>query len=394
MRGAALGVIVVFCSSAAPAAASIPSPGSNNLLRGVSCAKGSNCWAVGQFQNTAGAYLNQALHFNGKQWTQAPIPQPGGDMSGALNDLYGVSCPAASDCWAVGFSGQGAAREVALRWNGKRWSSTKVPQPGGRRSGAVNELDSVACASRTDCWAVGVFTGKSGAFRNETLHWSGRKWSHVSAPSPGGGGRSAFNILESVSCVSPTNCWAAGNYETTAYFNQILHWNGKKWSDAKTPQPGGASGSNLLSISCASAADCVAVGEASTSGGASLNEALRFNGKKWTHMKTPQPGGTAQNDDSQLTGVSCISESRCWALGYFAQGLSAPSLSEALRWNGKQWTQVKTPQPGGTAIGNLTEPMGVWCTAASACRAVGQVSSGSALLNLALGFNGKKWSTN
>jgi hypothetical protein len=92
--------------------------------------------------------------------------------------------------------------------------------------------------------------------------------------------------------------------------------------------------------------------------------------------------------------VSCASKTSCWALGYFARGLSAANLSEALRFNGKKWRRVKTPQPGGRDPGNDTEPLGVYCDSASACRAVGMVSSGSALLNLALRWNGEEWTTN
>ncbi len=394
IRGAALAAMLVLWSSGAAATAAIPSPSANSLLRGVFCAKASSCWAVGSYQAPGGGGFNQALRFNGKHWTQAKVPQAGGMQTSDNNSLSAISCPATSDCWAVGFYNKGGANNEVLHWNGKRWSSVEVPEPGSHGSGAINNLDAISCTSRSSCWAVGVFTGKSKGFLNQTLHWNGRNWSHVSAPNPGGTESSAFNILEGVSCVSPSNCWAAGDMETTAYFNVVLHWNGKKWSRTKTPQPGGSSGSNLESISCGSTSMCVAVGYSNTSGGASLNQVLRFNGKKWTRATTPQPGHTTLNDQNQLTGVSCTSKASCWALGYFASGLSAPNLSEALRFNGKKWTRIKTPQPGGTDVGNATEPEGVWCASASDCTAVGVVSSGSALLNLALRWNGKSWTNN
>ena len=385
--------MLLLWSFAASATATVPSPSDNSLLRGAFCAKPSSCWAVGSFQTTGGGF-NQALRWNGKHWTQAKIPQPGGKLGTENNALYAISCPAAFDCWAVGSYNQGGSKNEVLRWNGKKWSRAKVPQPGGHGSGAVNLLDGIACTSRSDCWAIGVFTGKSEAFLNQTLHWNGRRWSHVPAPNPGGTASNAFNTLEGVSCVSQSDCWAAGDIETSAYFNVVLHWNGKQWSRTKTPQPGGSSGSNLTSISCARASSCIAVGDFNTSGGASLNEALSWHRKKWVRDRTPQPGGSAQNDQNQLTGVSCASETSCWALGYFARGLSAPNLSEALRFSAKKWRRVETPQPGGSDPGNDTEPLGVYCDSASACRAVGMVSSGSALLNLALRLNGNEWTTN
>lgn len=381
--------------SAASATATVPSPSDNSLLRGASCPKPSNCWAVGSFRTTTGGELNQALRWREKHWTQAKVPQPGGKLSTETNALYAISCPAASDCWAVGSYNKSGAKNVVLHWNGKRWSSAKVPQPGGHGSGAVNLLDGVACTSRSNCWAVGVFTGRSAGFLNQTLHWNGRRWSEVSAPNPGGTTSTAFNSLEGVACVSRSDCWAAGDIETSAYFNVVLHWNGKKWSRTKVPQPGGSSGGNLASISCASASSCIAVGDFNTSGGASLNEALSWRGKKWVRDRTPQPGGRAFDQQNQLTGVSCTSQTSCWAVGYFARGLSAANLSEALRFNGTKWRRVTTPQPGGRETGDDTEPMGVYCASASSCRAVGMISSGgTALLNLALRWNGERWATN
>lgn len=394
IRGSALAAVSAFWLSAASATGTVPSPTDNSLLKGAACAKPSNCWAVGSFQTTTGGGFNQALRWNGKHWRQAKIPQPGGKLSTENNALDAISCPAASDCWAVGSYNKDGAKNEVLHWNGKRWSNVRVPQPAGHGSGAVNLLDGVACTSRSDCWAVGVFTGRSAAFLNETLHWNGARWSQISAPNPGGTGTDAFNILEGVSCVSPSDCWAAGDIETSAYFNVVLHWNGNRWAKTKVPQPGHNSGSNLTSISCPSASACFAVGEFNTSGGATLNEALSWHGKKWVRYRTPQPGGSASNHQSHLTSVSCTSNTRCWALGYFARGSSAANLSEALRFTGEKWRRVKTPQPGGRNTGNDTEPMGVYCASASACRAVGMVGNGTTLLNLALRWNGKDWATN
>lgn len=173
------------------------------------------------------------------------------------------------------------------------------------------------------------------SFLNQTLHFNGRKWSHVSAPNPGGTASSAFNTLEGVSCISPSDCWAAGDMETSAYFNVVLHWNGKKWSRTKTPQPGGSSGSNLNSISCASASSCVAAGDFNTTAGAVLNDALSWNGKRWVRAITPQPGGTSVGSATEPYGVQCASDSVCWAVGTVSSGSALLNL--ALHWNGKEW---------------------------------------------------------
>lgn len=50
---------------------------------------------------------------------------------------------------------------------------------------------------------------------------------------------------------------------------------------------------------------------------------------------------------SNLYGVTCLSASRCWAVGAYATGAGA-ILNQALRWNGSKWSRVRTPDPGGT----------------------------------------------
>jgi hypothetical protein len=387
-RRAALGAVVALLAPASAAVAgttsSIPSPSSTSYLNGVVCASTSDCWVVGSDRSVGGAYLNQLQRWNGRKWKLMTVPQPGGETASSQNDLQGASCSSKSNCWAVGeYTSGGPQLNEILRWNGKKWSTVATPQPGGKGSGAINDLFGVTCPSAKDCWAIGVFTGKSGGFLNQTLHWNGKKWTHVTAPDPGGSKSSAFNVLQGVACASSSSCWAGGDFETSAYFNQALRWNGKKWSDVKTPQPG-PPGNDINSIVCSSAVDCVAVGD---SGGGRLNQVLAWNGQHWSPVTAPSPGGTALNDQSQLTGVDCTSKAKCWAVGYFETNLG-PSHDQALRWNGKKWSQVTTPQPG--ASGNQLN--GISCVSASDCWAVGQYVISTQTLDLALHWNGTAWS--
>jgi hypothetical protein len=63
----------------------------------------------------------------------------------------------------------------------------------------------------------------------------GKKWTKVTAPDPDGTGAGKGNELFAATCVSSANCWAVGNYGSTTVGdgvgrNEALHWNGKKWS--------------------------------------------------------------------------------------------------------------------------------------------------------------------
>ena len=123
------------------------------------------------------------------------------------------------------------------------------------------------------------------------------------------------------------------------------------------PRPG--SSSELEGIYCNTAKDCWAVGEYSQHD-AGLNQILRWNGKRWSQVSAPQPGGTKNNDFSELIGVRCLSAKSCWAVGEYEK--SEAQLAEALHWNGKRWYAVAVPSPAGTLGGDFNELFDVFCS--------------------------------
>jgi hypothetical protein len=70
-----------------------------------------------------------------------------------------------------------------------------------------------------------------------------------------------FDFLNGVSCASAANCTAVGDYYRTAAGPQVTlveRWNGTAWRIE--PSPGTGRGSTLDSVSCPSATSCTAVG--------------------------------------------------------------------------------------------------------------------------------------
>jgi len=109
-------------------------------------------------------------------------------------------------------------------------------------------LVGVTCVSKTDCWAVGS-AELNNVTRNRILHFNGRKWYPVPAPSPGGTALDDSSYLSSVRCTSPANCWAVGSFDSgDASRTQVLHWTGRKWSRLATPDPGGINDGDFASI--------------------------------------------------------------------------------------------------------------------------------------------------
>lgn len=385
-----------------------PKPGKHSELNGVFCTSSDNCWAVGGYTPSTGtADLNQVLHWNGRKWSKASAPNPGGTGNSSFSELSAVRCTSARNCWAVGFYDKGGADlNQALHWNGKKWSKVSTPSLGGTITGAISELFDINCTSSASCLASGEFgsqTGNEEILLNQVLRWNGKKWSVVDTPNPAGQNLFDIQQIDAIRCGSARNCLAIGTYGTIGnnifkLKNEALHWNGRKWSVLTPPNPGGTSTngdlSELIALGCSGTSSCFAAGfYGNQVSGPIRNQILRWNGKKWSHATTPDPGGTGAQSDNELSGVSCRTATSCWAVG-FHNTTTGSHLNEALHWNGKKWSLAKTPDPAGSGATDKNELADIRCVSASMCFAVGgQQKSGGAIQNEILRWNGSKWST-
>lgn len=171
-----------------------------------------------------------------------PLTQeaPGG-ATFDFNMLLSVTCTSAKSCWAAGEYGHslGPSETILnemLHWNGSTWDTGTVPSPGGTASGDYSNLAGVACTSAANCWAVGMY-GTVGTspetFQNQVPHWNGHHWSLTSSPDPAGISVNNDNELSGVRCATPRSCWAVGIAQAAGHpsFNEALRWNGSKWSN-------------------------------------------------------------------------------------------------------------------------------------------------------------------
>jgi len=122
----------------------------NGLLYAVSCPTTSVCTAVGLHVRESGLGVTLAERRNGGVWTAQSTPNPAGAASSVL---FGVSCSSDSACTGVGqfVTRSGAQRTLAERWNGSSWAIQPTPNPASRSS----RLFGVACPTANSCTAVG-----------------------------------------------------------------------------------------------------------------------------------------------------------------------------------------------------------------------------------------------
>jgi hypothetical protein len=307
--------------------------------------------------------------------TGAEPPNPGG--SGGT-DLDGVAVVSSCLAWAVGTFeiGSQPVRTLIVRWNGRSWSQVASPDPNPATS--FNELLGVAAVSARGAWAVGA-SSSTGSELTLIAHWNGRRWSQVSSPSVPG----KSNELDAVATTSGNNAWAVGSAGSRTL---IEHWNGQHWAVVHGSGPGRSTpAGELTGVTAASSRDAWAVGQQFDSKGFAATLILHWNGKTWKKVPSPDPaGGSGTN---VLFAVDATSASNAWAVGFS----EAKSTTRTLiaRWNGKAWRAVPSPNPGGTAAGDILR--GVTVTGARSAWAVGSTMSGKVRRTLIAAWNGKAW---
>jgi hypothetical protein len=378
-------VVVLFGSAAgssgAPANASPPAPlspnpsSTENLLFGVSAVSPTDAWAVGDYiDDVTGHRDTLIVHWNGTAWSQIPSPNP----SPGMNELFAVSADSATDAWAVGdFRDLSTDHLIPLilHWDGTAWS--QIPSPNPTPGKTTHTLYGVSADSATDAWAVGYFWDKTAlTYRTMTFHWDGVAWSREKSPNPG----SVANYLNGVSAVSPTNAWAVGREDTViagrGYTRALLlHWNGTAWSTVKGPSFKKGAANFLYGVSALSSTDAWASGVKSGVKSAQTL-ILHWDGTAWKRVPSPTLSG-ADIRSAALRGVSAESATDAWAVAWG---------SFTVHWDGSSWSRVSAPNPGtgGYLFGVSTlSPTNAW--------AVGYYADGSTTYTLILHWDGTAW---
>jgi len=372
---------------AAPLVSAVPAQ--PRELWGVSCESPASCVATGDIDDGSTDESALALTWNGKSWKTATVNLPAGASDDALDR---VSCvPRARRCVAVGsYTAAGAFPALVETWNGSAWTPSAAPAP----AGALEEvLFGVSCPAAKSCVAVGGYLPKYGSYPLENFSpvaesWNGVRWAPATPPTVQG---MLYSLLDSVSCVSATRCFAVGWYETATGGSVLLEsWNGKAWTRLHPPLPAGSKGQILTGVSCASATSCVAVGVAAGSQPGNTAFSELWNGRTWRVAGIAWPRGTG---NSFLVGVSCAAAAWCVADGYTGFNVTATGhtgRAAAVSWNGKAWrvTGVPAPAKGSASLFNA-----VSCLSAAYCVAVGQegplsTTQGNGLTGF---WNGKGW---
>jgi hypothetical protein len=283
----------------------IPQAGVHDRFVGVSCPTPTACIAVGSY-DTASTTDALAEAWNGKGWVVQPVPDPTPGLNATLS---AVTCTTSTACTAVGTykTDSGAFAQLVERWTGAGWTIEPAPAPTGA---VASTLSAVSCPSSASCIAVGSSTNSSGVSVPLATGWNGKTWNPEPLAPPTGHG----SALTAVSCTSLTVCDAVGwNTPTSANDPLVIGavWNGTSWGLRTVPSPAGATSSVAHGVSCTGATDCVAVGSY-VKGSVSHAFAAGWNGSVWALQTAKSPAGSTV---SELLGVTCPTAALCVAAG-------------------------------------------------------------------------------
>jgi len=205
----------------------------------ISCVSASHCVLGGTYVAPPNPLVNFKVDFeswNGEAFTKMKAASAGEFVS-AIN---GLSCATAKACAAIGTVNAPASQPYAQSfavgsWNGRIWSVASVAGPKGYQ----NQLNDLSCTPNARCVAVGVSStdGKQDTSHALAVSYDGRSWTTTRVPALRNGGSSALN---GVSCVSAAWCAAVG--EGGGPDGQLLSgaaltafWNGKTWRLVTAP---------------------------------------------------------------------------------------------------------------------------------------------------------------
>jgi hypothetical protein len=254
------------------------------------------------------------------------------------------------------------------------WTIVASPSP----PASLATLASVSCPDSGACFAVGnAFT--HGKDRPLVERWDGTAWSVVPTPA-----LSLLGSLGSVSCVSSRSCMAVGSsFGTTGGLARTFtaRWDGASWSQIASPTPG--QGGSLTGVWCVNDSRCDAVGESISGSGTQRALVERWNGTTWSVIASPNASGVG----SWLSSVSCSTASNCFAVGE-REPSQQTGRTLVERWTGAAWTIVPSPNVSSSSVSRL---IGVACTGPNACAAVGWYLGAQGSTTLTETWGGASW---
>ena len=323
----------------------------------------------------------------GATWHQAiEIP---GTAAPVAADVTSVSCASARNCAAGGYYVDRHGHHqplVAIERAGRWQRATGVPGMGVLNTGGNGSVTSVSCASPGNCTANGTYTStarnKSGMF---VVSEVAGKWRRALGM-PGENPDDLSN--DTISCPSPGNCATGGSFHINAGGGRFQAFvvdetNGRWGTRLRLSGAGlrGAFYAQVNSMSCSSAGNCTASGDASLS---SMDELFAVNevAGHW-QQAVAIPLASSVTNVADIASMACASPGNCAAAGSYEYTVGDVTNEQpfVVSETGGHWNQAQNV-PGLTRPpkGGLGQAESVACAAPDTCTVGGVTPHGHAFV--------------
>lgn len=309
------------------------------------------------------------------------------DAAATQQDTYvSLSCPSAGNCSAVGpYTDRSGNRQLALLTESAgTWTpATRAVLPANAAAvQSILEIDAMSCPAPGNCSAVGTYTDSAGNWQGLLLNETAGTWSPaIEAALPADAFSRQMVGLLAISCASAGNCTAVGAYfanDAGGLAGLLLTETAGTWATGvEATLPANAVRLDppigLVSVSCASAANCSAVGGYMDSSNNSHGLLLTETDGSWGPGRELQLSGNAEGTPfAYLNDVSCPSAGYCSAVGSYTDSLGNQEgllVTETAR-NWSPGTEAVLPAHAATTQQRVSiSPLS--CPSAGECSAVG-----------------------
>ncbi|HEY6426263.1 MAG TPA: hypothetical protein VIX84_03440 [Acidimicrobiales bacterium] len=386
--------------SPAPSGLNAPASNPNESFNTDGCASAVSCVAAGVYEDGSANTHGLLSALSRGSWSSVEAPLPSDANADPQPQFFSTSCPADGSCVVVGgYDNMSGPRTNGLieTWVGGVWTDTEAPTPPDALLPANAEtwLKSVSCPAPGDCTAVGSYAAGIGHRTGLIETLSGGQWTAQPAPQVSDANTNQFVRLAGVSCSSPGNCVADGEYNTNAGGGgiELLTESGGVWTPSVAPLPSDATtGSSQVAqvnpfidgsgqaLACAGSQCLIPGYYASSNGLAPL--LVHGSGTTWTALTAQLPSNaqtTPGSEEAILDGASCGFDGGCVAVGdYLTNPFGFRALVESVSPSGRV-TGQEAPQPADQASGTHVSAalQSISCISSTDCTAVGNYANDS-----------------
>jgi hypothetical protein len=346
------------------------------------------CAALLPGGNATAAGMARAVMRGAARHTAIEVPGIGSLNRGGDAGISSMSCTSVGDCAAGGYYTDGSGNQQAFvvsERDGIWRPAIEVPGTGRLNKGGNAQVGSMSCTSAGDCAAGGWYT--DGSDHQQAFVASERRgqWRPaIEVPGTGTLNKGGYARVDSVSCASSSNCAAGGSYRDGSGNRQAfiaVTWHGTWHTAIEVPRTGALNGggdAEVFEVSCPSVGNCVAGGWYMDSSAAHQAFVADESNSTWhTAIELPGTGRLNRDGAAWVGSVSCVSAGNCAAGGAYMDGSGNQQAFVASERHGAWRMATEVPGVGALNEGGDAEVNSVSCASAGRCAANGSYMDGS-----------------